>query len=721
MGAKMGQNTIELSIEGMSCVTCANGIEKSLMQVGGVEEVIINFATGKGVIHTTNDDVTAELLIEKVHEAGYRATLYKSPDPHEHHHKLEGEFWTFAFAALFTFPLFLQMIWMLLGVDWEIPGVIQGILATIVQLWLGWRFYEGAYRSLKAGSPNMDLLIALGTTAAYLFSLVVYFFELHQHLYFESSAMIITLVLFGRWLESRTKGRASEAIHKLMDLQPKVAKVEISGEFVEVDISKIKVGDVFLVRPGESVPVDGEVIDGKSTVNEAMLTGESALVKKTVGDTVYSATVNQNGVLKAKATKVGADTVLSGIIRLVEHAQNSKAPIQRLADVISYYFVPCIVAVSLVTFILWSIFGSIGDGLVNAVSVLVIACPCALGLATPTVIMVASGRGAKRGILFREAKAIEQAEKIQTMILDKTGTLTEGKPQVSGVYPAMGIDEYRLLKVGMTIENNSTHPLAGSITAYGEKKGLKPGIVTYFETIPGKGVQAEIEGVRYTIGSPAYAEESGKSIDDEQIAQLKNEGKTICVVWSDQGPMGVIAISDPLRPTSYEAVKQLKALGIKTVMLTGDNKQTAEAVAKLAGVDEFEAEVLPENKAEAVSSLMASGKQVGMVGDGINDAPALAAASIGFAIGAGSDIAIEAADVTLLRNDLTTVTTAINLSKATMMKAKQNIFFAFVYNTLGVPLAAFGFLNPIVAAAAMALSSVSVITNALLLRKIDID
>lgn len=717
----MDRKTIELSIEGMSCVTCANGIEKSLMQVEGVDEVMVNFSTGKAIIHTSLPDISEELLIQKVHDAGYRASAYAEKDLHEHHHFVEGEFWAFAFSALFTFPLFLQMIWMLFGVDWEIPGVIQGILATIVQLWLGWRFYEGAYRSIKAGVPNMDLLIALGTTAAYLFSIFVYFFELNQHLYFESSAMIITLVLFGRWLESRTKGRASEAIHKLMKLQPKVAKVEISGEFVEVDISKIKVGDVFLVRPGENVPVDGEVIDGKSTVNEAMLTGESQAVKKITGDIIYGATINQNGVLKAKATKVGADTVLSGIIRLVEHAQNSKAPIQRLADVISYYFVPCIVAVSAVTFILWSLFDSVADGLVNAVSVLVIACPCALGLATPTVIMVASGRGAKRGILFREASAIEQAEKIKTMVLDKTGTLTEGKPRVSGVYPAPGIDEYRLLKVAMTVESNATHPLAGCITAYGGAKGLKPGVVTYFENVPGKGVHGEVEGVRYSIGSPFFAEESGKSLDDEQIAHLKSEGKTICVVWNDQGPLGVIAISDPLRSSSHEAVKKLKNMGIHTVMLTGDNRQTAEAIAKLVGVDEFEAEVLPENKAEAVTKLMASGNQVGMVGDGINDAPALAAANVGFAIGAGSDIAIEAADVTLLRDDLTTVTTAINLSKATMMKAKQNIFFAFVYNTLGVPLAALGFLNPIVAAAAMALSSVSVITNALLLRKIDID
>ncbi|MEM1282786.1 MAG: heavy metal translocating P-type ATPase [Chlamydiota bacterium] len=716
----MDQNVVELKIEGMSCVTCANGIEKSLKQLDDVEEVIINFATGKAVIHMKNI-ISVDTLIDKVHEAGYRAKVYKAPDLHEHHHKIEGEFWAFAFAALFTLPLFLQMFWMLLGFKSEIPGVIQGILATIVQLWLGWRFYEGAYRSLKARSPNMDLLIAMGTTAAYLFSLVVYFFELQEHLYFESSAMIITLVLFGRWLESRTKGRASEAIHKLMDLQPKRAKVEISGEFVEVDISEIKVDDVFLVRPGEKVPVDGEVIDGKSTVNEAMLTGESNLVEKSVGDTVYGATVNQNGAFRAKATKVGADTVLSGIIRLVEQAQNSKAPIQRLADIISYYFVPSIICVSIVTFILWAVFGNVAEGLINAVSVLVIACPCALGLATPTVIMVASGRGARRGILFREARAIEQAEKIETLILDKTGTLTEGKPQVSGVYPAPGIDEYRLLKIAMTLENSSTHPLATSISTFGETKGLKPGTVTDFEVVPGKGVQGKVDGVYYSIGSPRFAQESGKNLDDEQIAQLRKDGKTISIVWSDQGPMGGIAISDPLRPSSYEAVKTLKNLGIYTVMLTGDNAKTAEAVANLAGVDEFEAEVLPEHKAEAVTNLMASGKQVGMVGDGINDAPALAAASIGFAIGAGSDIAIEAADVTLLRDDLTTVVTAINLSKATMKKARQNIFFAFVYNTLGVPLAAFGFLNPIVAAAAMAMSSVSVITNALLLRKIDID
>lgn len=709
---------IELSIEGMSCVTCANGIESALSRVEGVESATVHFATAKAIVLGTAKE---RELISAVQNAGYRACVYH-PDLVQEDHKvhLEGEFWAFAFAALFTLPLFLQMLFMLFGSTWEIPGVIQGILATLVQLWLGWRFYEGAYRSLKAGSANMDLLIALGTTAAYGFSLVVYFFELHEHLYFESSAMIITLVLFGRWLESRTKGKASEAIQKLVQLKPKIAKVKVGEEFIEKPVSEISLGEVFLVRPGENVPVDGEVIEGESSVNEAMLTGESLPIKKSIGDKIYGATINQNGSLQAKATEIGENTVLSGIIRLVEQAQNSKAPIQRLADTISSYFVPAVVIISLLTFALWTFFGNLAEGLVNGVSVLVIACPCALGLATPTVIMVASGRGARNGILFREAAAIEQAEKIKTIIFDKTGTLTEGKPQVMGIYPEKGIDEYRLLKVATSIEAKSLHPIASAIVEHGKSKGLTPGVVTQVESYPGKGITGKIEETGYFIGSPTYAEESGQLFDGEKVSELKSEGKTVTAIWSKTEILGVIAISDPLRSSSLETVKKLEKMGISVLMMTGDNKGTAAAIAKEAGIERFEAEVLPDHKAEAVVKVIKKEGAVGMVGDGINDAPALAAASVGFAISSGSDIAIEAADVTLLRNDLQSVVTAINLSKATMVKARQNIFFAFVYNGLGIPLAALGFLNPVIAAAAMAMSSVSVITNALLLKKIAI-
>lgn len=716
----MADRNVHLMIEGMSCVSCANGVEKALRRCEGVEDVNVNFATSKAIIRLRDGGASEELLIEAVHNAGYRAysdnpESAKRGQPHGH----ESDFWIFAFAALFSFPLMLQMAWQYAGWTWEIPGVIQGLLATIVQLGLGWRFYQGAYHALRTGSANMDLLIVIGTTAAYLFSLVVYFFELQQHLYFESSAIIITLVLLGHWLESRTKGKASEAIHKLMRLQPKTAKVEIDGQLVEVEIDKIKVDDIFLVRPGENIPVDGEVIEGASKVNEAMLTGESAFVTKKVGDKVFAATSNQNSLLKVKATEVGANTVLSGIIRLVEHAQNSKAPIQRLADLVSSYFVPAVVILSAATLLAWSISGHFEKGMINAIAVLVIACPCALGLATPTVILVASGMGAERGILFKEAAALERAEGLQTIVFDKTGTLTEGKPQVTLLLPAPGIDEFSLLRIAMTLESSSQHPLAVAICGYGAKKGLRPAHAASFESIPGKGVSAEIDSKHYYIGSPLYAEECGKQLSTE-ILSLEAEGKSICVVWNEKSVLGAIAISDPLREGSSEVIGKLNRMRLETMMLTGDNKGTAASIAKKAGIAKFEAELLPKEKAEVIAKLMKDGKEIGMVGDGINDAPALAAASIGFAIGAGSDIAIESGDVTLIRSDLEGVVKAITLSRAAMSKVRQNLFFAFIYNILGIPLAMLGFFNPVIAAGAMALSSVSVVTNALLLKRADI-
>jgi len=707
---------VQLMIEGMSCVSCAQGVEKALKAVEGVQGVTVNFATSRALVHL-KEEVKSESLLEAVHAAGYRAVLASAEDDMRDPAQYESGFWRFAFAALFTFPLFMQMFWEDLGLSWELPGVIQGLLATIVQFGLGWPFYEGTYHALRARSANMDTLIVLGTTAAYGFSVVVYFFELGHYLYFESSALIITLVLLGRWLESRSKGKASEAIRKLIRLQPKKAQVEVDGVFVDVDVNQMKVGDIFMVRPGESVPVDGRVIEGFSTVNESMLTGESFPVHKQEGEQIFAATLNQNGLIRAEATGVGSDTVLSGIIRLVQQAQNTKAPIQRLADQISSYFVPAVLAISLLTLLAWSAFGMFTDGLVNAISVLVIACPCALGLATPTVILVASGLGAERGILFKKAEALETAEKIQTLMIDKTGTLTEGRPSVVDVIESGNVDAFRVMQIAMSLEAHSLHPVSSAVIQYGEKIGLRPLNLTDFETFPGKGISAKIDGVEYGVGSLQFAGEKGFSIEDSDVFQEEKKGKTVCAVWSSQKMFGFIVVSDPIRKQSAKAIAELNRMGIQTVMITGDNRNTAEAIAKQAGISEYEAQVLPGDKADRVKERMRKGRVVGMVGDGINDAPALAAANVGFAVAAGSDVAIESADVTLMRNDLMGVVTAIRLSKETFKKIRQNLFFAFIFNILGIPLAACGLLNPVIAAAAMALSSVSVVTNALLLKR----
>lgn len=710
---------IELSIQGMSCVSCANGIEKALKKVEGVEGVRVNFATEKAIVSVRDGVAINEALIRAVKNAGYSASIIFGGRHHKGHRQHNSDFKSFAFAALITFPLVLQMFFELLGAHWMIPAWIQMALATVVQFWSGRRFYQASYNSLKSFTANMDLLIVLGTTAAYGFSVAVTIFHLDLPLYFESSTLIITLVLFGRWLESLSKGKASEAIQKLIQLQPKNAKVERDGQFVEVSIDEIKVGDIFLVRPGENIPVDGIVIEGASYVDEATLTGESRPISKSVGDKLFGATLNQDGVLKARATQVGQDTVLSGIIRLVDQAQNSRASIQKLADTVSSYFVPAVIVISVLTFLAWWWWGaSISIALINAVSVLVIACPCALGLATPTVIMVASGRAASQGIFFREAQALETAEKLNIIIFDKTGTLTEGKPKVVGIFPAPGIEVSDLLKIGLSLERNSQHPLAKAIVEYAEEYGVTAvASIKNFVSTPGRGISAELDGKKVFAGSLSFAEETGVFFDKKEANDLQGQEKTLCAIWSDGQLLGIIAIADPVRSSSVEVIKAIHSMGIHTVMLTGDNAETARAISQHIDIERFESNVLPAQKAGKVVELIKKGLKVGMVGDGINDAPALAAASVGFAIGVGSDIAIEAADVTLIRDDLWGIVKAIKLSKATLRKIRQNLFFAFIYNILGIPIAALGFLNPVFAAAAMAMSSVSVVVNALLLKK----
>jgi P-type Cu+ transporter len=587
---------------------------------------------------------------------------------------------------------------------------LQLLLATPVQFWIGWRFYDGAYKALRGGGANMDVLVALGTSMAWGFSAVVTLFGLDQHVYFEGGAAVITLVLLGKLLEARAKARTSEAIESLIRLQPKTARIERDGQWVEIAVDALMPGDVFMVRPGDSVPVDGEVVDGVSSINEAMLTGESMPVAKMAGDRVFAATANGQGALRCRATGVGEQTLLAGIIRMVGEAQGSKAPVQRLADQISAVFVPVVCVIALVTFAGWWLYaGDFAQALVNAVAVLVIACPCALGLATPTAIMVGTGQGARAGILVKNVEALERAEKIAVLALDKTGTLTRGEPEVTDIVP-LAADTDEALRLAAALEQGSEHPLARAVLARAVAVDLPK--VANFKASPGHGVAGEIDGRSLRLGAPDWL----GMADDATVMALQQAGRTVVVLEEGGIALAVLAIADALRATSRPAVERLRARGIRVVMLTGDNAATAAAIAHEAGIDEFRAGILPGDKAAAIAELKAGGL-VAMVGDGINDAPALAAADVSFAIGAGSDAALEVADLTLIRSDLNGVDDAIELSRVTLGKIRQNLFFAFIYNVLGIPLAAFGELNPVIAGAAMAMSSVFVVSNSLLLKR----
>jgi Cu+-exporting ATPase len=722
-GYDVPEQRAELSLEGMTCAACAARIEKALSALPGVS-ANVNFAAEKATIRYQPGSVTVADMIAAVHKAGYGAhELVEKEREAERARKLQAyrkEFRQFWIATAFTLPLLLQMGAMVTGGHSEwLPRWIQFALATPVQFWIGKRFYVGAWHSLRGGGANMDVLVALGTTMAYLFSTIVTGLGLqNQHVYFEAGAAVITLVLLGKLLEARAKSKTSAAVEALIKLQPRTARVERDGQTVDLPIEQIRPGDACLVRAGERIPIDGEVTDGSSSVDEAMLTGESMPRPKSIGSKVYAATQNIDGMLKLRATEVGNQTQLAHIIRLVEEAQGSKAPIQRLADVISGIFVPVVVVIALLTFALWWwLAGDLTAALISAVAVLVIACPCALGLATPTAIMVGTGRGAQTGILVRDARALEQAEKIATLVVDKTGTLTEGKPAVTDMLPGEGMTEATLLSTAASLEQGSQHPLATAILAHAQSRGVNPGAVSEFTSVAGRGVCALVDGERTYLGSLAYLAESGVPLAETNAQALAEQGKTVVGVGTAKALIGLIAVADRLRADSAAAVRRLQEMGVEVVMLTGDNAQTAQAIAREAGVDRFVADVLPQDKAQEVVRQKAQGKVVGMAGDGINDAPALSAADVGFALSSGSDIAIEAADVTLMRNSLVNVADAISLSRATLRKIRQNLFFAFVYNVLGIPLAAMGMLNPVIAGAAMAMSSVSVVSNALLLKR----
>jgi P-type Cu+ transporter len=710
----------DFAVEGMTCAACAARIEKVLNRLPGVS-ANINLATERArVWHPPS--LSAEQLMAAVRKAGYGAHAVvagREEEKAKARTQYRREVQRFWISVALTAPFVLQMLVMVFADAHDIlPLWLQLALATPVQFWIGWRFYVGAWHALRGGGANMDVLIALGTSMAYLYSAVVVAFGLPLHVFFEASTAVVTLVLLGKLLEVRARARVSAAIEDMLKLQPPVAWLEGDGKITQVPVGRVHPGDVYIVRPGDSIPVDGIVLDGASSVNEALLTGESLPVRKGAGQRVYAGTLNDDGMLRCRAMAVGSDTALAGIVRLVEEAQASKAPIQRLADAVSGVFVPVIVLIAFATFVLtWWLAGSGVLGLIHAVAVLVIACPCALGLATPTAMMVGSAAGARAGILVRNAAALEHAGRIDTLVVDKTGTLTAGRPAVSHVLPVDGRSSDDVLRIAASIEALSQHPLARAIREHAEKAGVEVGQPTEFRSTAGKGVQASLDGQRIVIGSPGLMAELGIAFDRDRVSDLQDGGHTVVLVAVEHAAIGIITIDDPLRPTSREAVAALRALGIDVVMLTGDNERTAARIAKALGIEHFEAELLPQQKAERVAALKRGGRIVGVAGDGVNDAPALASADVSFAIAAGSDVAVHTADITLMRDDVQSVVDAIRLSRATLGKIRQNLFFAFFYNVLGVPLAAIGMLSPVIAGAAMALSSVSVVSNSLLLKR----
>jgi Cu+-exporting ATPase len=706
--------TVELAIGGMTCAACSARIERQLNKLPGVEAAV-NFAAEKAHVRFDPANADTAKLIATIVKTGFTATPSTADTRGEEKARKEAayraEVKRFWIALALTLPLIAQMPFMFANgasVHADIlPRWLQFVLATPVQFWIGWRFYVGGWNAVRGGSGNMDVLVALGTSMAWAYSTVVWLLDWHAHVYFEASATVITLVLMGKILEARAKAKTSAAIEALIKLQPQTAHVERGDQLVELPVASLIPGDVVVVRPGEAVPVDGAVLAGNSSADESMLTGESLPVAKAPGDAVYAATVNGNGLLRCKATGVGSHTLLAGIIHLVEQAQGSKAPVQRLADKVAAIFVPVVTSIALITFIAWwMIDGDFTQALVNAVAVLVIACPCALGLATPTAIMVGTGLGARAGILIRNAQALELAEKINVLTVDKTGTLTQGKPVVIEIQKVGAGETAEVLRLAASLEQGSMHPLAAALVNEAKARGLALDAPQDVSAEPGKGIRGLVAGRSVRVGSPDWLGAAASPAAGSQIA-----------VEVDGNVIGVIAVADPLRESSYAAVTRLKQMGVEVVMLTGDNAATAAAIAAQAGVTRFEAGVLPGDKAAHVAALKAAGKVVGMAGDGINDAPALAAADVSFAMGAGADVAMQAADVTLMRDDLNGVADAISLSRATLAKIRQNLFWAFIYNVIGIPAAALGYLNPVIAGAAMAMSSVSVVSNSLLLKR----
>lgn len=772
------QREVSLGIEGMSCASCVGRVEKAIKKVAGVDSVSVNLATERARVVAGND-VDVQQLVDAIGAAGYQATPEAAEDdaagtdPAEFPSaapqaptgaavdagrsahgaaardakdaKLDQQGVRVGIAALLSLPLIGPMLADLFGLHWMLPGWLQLALAAPVQFWLGARFYVAGWKAVRAGAGNMDLLVAIGTSAA--FGLSVYqLLAAHggtPHLYFEAASVVITLVLLGKWLEARAKRHTTDAIRALQALRPDVARVRRDGVDVDVRVGAVRVGDIVVVRPGERIAVDGTVMEGASHADEAMLTGESMPVAKHAGDRVTAGAINAEGLLLVRTGAVGAETTLSRIIRLVESAQAEKAPVQRLVDQVSAVFVPVVLAIALLTFAGWWLAGAApGTAIINAVAVLVIACPCALGLATPAAIMAGTGVGARHGILIKDAEALEIAHRVSTVVFDKTGTLTVGKPVVTALVAAEG-GEADLLRLAASLQQGSEHPLAGAVNAMAQERGVAPLAVSGLQALPGRGLAGTVGGRALLLGSARLMQESGVDLAPLQAraAALAADGNTVSWIAEGTGTardpqyardgqrgrdvleagaarlLGLIAFGDQVKPGARAAVGKLHALGIKTVLLTGDNQGSAQAVGGALGIRHVIAEVLPEAKADEVARLRTAGETVAMVGDGINDAPALTAADVGIAMSTGTDVAMHAAGITLMRGDPALVADAIDISRRTYGKIRQNLFWASIYNLVGIPLAAAGLLSPVVAGAAMAFSSVSVISNALLLKR----
>lgn len=714
-----------LVITGMTCANCAARIEKELNEQPGVLSATVNLATEKATINY--QEVSIEELIQSVETIGYGAILYDEA----HKQKIAEEKQTYLtkmkrdviIGAILTLPMMIAMIAMMLGFHGTLVHFfhdpwVQLILAIPVQFYIGWRFYEGAYHAIKTNAPNMDVLVAIGTTAAFALSVYNGFFSTHSSdLYFESSNMIITLILLGKYLEHTAKSKTGDAIKQLMSLQKKTAQVIKNGEEKTIPIEEVEIGDILLVRPGEQIPTDGKVIKGDSAIDEGMLTGESVPVEKKTGDLLFGGTINSTGILEMTVTQVGKGTVLSQIIQMVEDAQGSKAPIQKIADKISGIFVPIVLVIAFFTLIVTGLIsGNWELAVIHSVSVLVIACPCALGLATPTAIMVGTGLGARKGILIKGGEALEAATHLDTILLDKTGTITQGKTVVTDV-----IGDEEVLTIATTLEQGSEHPLGKAIVTYGKEQAIATLPVVQAKAHPGAGISGVIDGKSYFIGTRKRLVELNVSFEayQEQALQLERQGKTVMFLADDRQVLGMIAVADQIKEHARSAIQQLQAQGLAVYMVTGDNQSVATTIGQEVGIpkEHIFAEVLPDEKAGYVEKLQKEGKQVGMVGDGINDAPALALANVGIAMGNGTDIAMETADVTLMNSQLSSIGQTIELSSVTLKKIKQNLFWAFIYNTIGIPFAAFGLLNPIIAGGAMAFSSISVLLNSLSLNQ----
>ena len=741
-------DNLTLKLRGMSCASCASTVEKVIQAVPGVIECHVNFGVEQATVDYDPQQTGLETIQSAVAKAGYQASALQEVGEEDEEKSfrqaelrdLKRKIWV---GGIISILLMLGMIPEIFGLDWPLISVglgnpwVQLILTTPVMFWCGRSFFIGGWKAFKRHTATMDTLIALGTGVAYLYSLFVTLFPvffttegLMPHVYFEIAATVTTLILLGRLFENIAKGETSEAIRKLIGLGAKTARVIRNNQEIDIAIAEVILGDIVLVRPGEKIPVDGEIVEGSSTIDEAMVTGESVAVKKQPGDEVIGATINQTGSFKFRATRVGKDTVLAQIVKMVQQAQGSKAPIQKLADQVTAWFVPGVIAIAILTFIIWfNVMGNITLAMITTVGVLIIACPCALGLATPTSIMVGTGKGAENGILIKGADSLELAHQIKTIVLDKTGTLTQGKPTVTDFVTVNGVadnNELHLLGLAASLEKNSEHPLAEAVVRYAQSQQVNFADVQEFKAIAGSGVEGIVAGKRVQIGTRRWLEELGISTQKLQDYQQSWENTKKTVVWIaiDGQIQAIMGIADALKPTSVATINALKKMGLEVVMLTGDNQATADAIALEVGINRVLAQVRPEQKAAKIQALQAEGKIVAMVGDGINDAPALAQADVGIAIGTGTDVAIAASDITLISGDLQGIVTAIQLSHATMQNIRQNLFFAYIYNVAGIPIAAgvlfpiFGWLlSPIIAGGAMACSSISVVTNALRLRK----